>query len=151
MSIEQRTTGVENNPRIHFNKVFIGDEDKVDQNGAVWKTLKTIMKENGHQWIDILKMDIEGSEFVSLNAMTESFEVLPFSQIQVEIHLYGDMEEKHPDSFGKFLAGFETLEKFHLRPFYNELNLYSTIKYQSPGVIEYSFINLAGNHYLLRD
>ncbi|GJJ75673.1 hypothetical protein EMPS_08031 [Entomortierella parvispora] len=147
-SVSQMAGEAANNPRIHFNKVFIGDQDKVDENGAVWKTLKTIMKENGHEWIDILKMDIETSEYASLDAMMNGFEVLPFSQIQIELHL---VDDKNPESFRKFLAWFERLEKFHLRPFWNEFNLVALLAHNLMTVCEFSFINLAGDHYLLRD
>jgi len=81
------------------------------------------MKENGHEWIDILKMDIESSEFAVIGGTTKVFAVLPFSQLQIELHLAGDMDDKNSESFGKFLAWFEKMEKLHLRPFWNEINL----------------------------
>ncbi|KAG0041888.1 hypothetical protein BGZ83_001190 [Gryganskiella cystojenkinii] len=140
-----------NNPRIHFEKIFIGNVDKVDEHGATWKKLSTIMKEKNHEWIDILKMDIEGSEFVALESLSQQFKIMPFSQLQVEIHLIGEMEEKDKASFSKFVTWFELLEKFHLRPFWNELNMVPVFNSRQFGVIEYSFINLAGDHYLLRD
>lgn len=33
------------------------------QDGHQFYTLKTLMKMNGHSWIDILKVDVEGAEF----------------------------------------------------------------------------------------
>ncbi|KAG0194982.1 hypothetical protein BGX28_002682, partial [Mortierella sp. GBA30] len=77
------------NPRMHFQKVFIGAEDKIDESGNTWKSLRTIMKEYGHEWIDLLKIDIEGYEYKTMDALMDSFDILPFSQLQIEFHLGG--------------------------------------------------------------
>ncbi|KAG0025705.1 Methyltransferase-like protein 24 [Podila clonocystis] len=60
-------------PRMHFSKVFIGNEDRVDVDGS----------------IDILKVDIEGYEYETMDALMDSFEgsILLFSQLQIELHL----------------------------------------------------------------
>ncbi|KAG9321567.1 hypothetical protein KVV02_003203 [Mortierella alpina] len=140
------------NPKIHFQKVFIGDSDRIDAQGSTWKTLPTIMKEYGHTWIDLLKVDIEGFEYQMMDDLMKSYtDVLPFSQLQIEFHLNG--QDMHGDaSFPKFKTWFENLEKHHLRPFMNELNLVASVLY--PGQfnwIEYSFINIAGDHNLLHN
>ncbi|KAG0205643.1 hypothetical protein BGX28_002759 [Mortierella sp. GBA30] len=139
------------NPRMHFQKVFIGAEDKIDASGNTWKSLRTIMKEYGHEWIDLLKIDIEGYEYPTMTALMDSYDVLPFSQLQIELHLH------KPDmsgviEFDDFKKWFERLEKHHLRPFMSELNLVATILF--PNFVhchEYSFINTAGDHRLLHD
>ncbi|KAG0078100.1 hypothetical protein BGZ92_001637 [Podila epicladia] len=144
------------NPRMHFNKVFIGSKDRVDENGSVWKTLPTIMKENGHNWIDVLKVDIEGYEYETMSALMDSFagSTLPFSQLQIEFHLLsGQYVTNDVKGFNRFKTWFERLEGMHLRPFWNEHNLIPMVAYD-PNVgfacIEYSFLNIAGNHRLLR-
>jgi FkbM family methyltransferase len=48
------------------------------------RTLKTLMRENGHSHIDVLKLDIEGSEF----SVIPQFASLPINQILLEIHSY---------------------------------------------------------------
>ncbi|KAF9550406.1 hypothetical protein EC957_000708 [Mortierella hygrophila] len=137
------------NPNIHFFKYFVGGKDEVDKDGTVWKTLKTIMKENGHEWIDVLKIDIEGNEFDALNAMMDQFEILPFSQLQIEIHLFGDMEDRN--LFMDFVKFWERLEGHYIRPFWSELNtVYSRID-KGLGLSEYSFINIGGKHKLLQN
>jgi len=58
------------------------------------------MKENGHDWIDILKVDIEGSEFPMFDAIMDDFgEILPFSQLQMEFHVRDDIIK-----FAEFLS-----------------------------------------------
>jgi len=47
-------------------------------------SIATIMKENNHQEIDILKMDIEGSEYDILSYVAENH--LKFKQVLVEFH-----------------------------------------------------------------
>lgn len=59
------------NPSIHFFKDFIGDRDRVEGEGNTWKTLKINMKEDKHEWIDVLKVDIEVNEFADLNAIMD--------------------------------------------------------------------------------
>jgi len=80
------------------------------------------MEQNGHDFIDILKIDIEGNEFDSLSAFIDSFhgKPLPFGQLQLEVHVYphGDWS-----NFPKFLGWWEKLETAGLRPFFSEPNL----------------------------
>jgi len=111
------------------------------------------MKENNHEWIDVLKIDIEGYEFDTLNAMMDQFEVLPFSQLQLELHVFDNMEDVK--KFDKFLKFWERLEAHGLRPFWSELNMIYARLYPedrtSLGLSEYSFINLGGKHRLLQN
>jgi len=48
--------------RAHFFKVGLGDKDEI-KDGNQFHTLTTLMKNNGHDWIDIFKIDVEGAEF----------------------------------------------------------------------------------------
>ncbi|KAG0338821.1 hypothetical protein BG000_003337 [Podila horticola] len=141
------------NPRIHFRKIFIGSEDRVDADGSVWKTLPTIMKENGHDWIDVLKADIEGYEYQTLDGLMDTYRGshLPFSQLQIELHLVGPDLGPDVKGFTKFKRWFERMESMHMRPFMSELNIVSHLNNPVEGFVcsEYSFINIAGNHRLL--
>lgn len=47
------------------------------------KKLSTIMKELGHQWVDVLKIDIEGNEWPVLEGMIKDKEPFMFTQMQV--------------------------------------------------------------------
>jgi len=126
-------------PRSHFFPYFIGKTDHVDENGKQWKTLKTLMKENGHDWIDILKVDIEGSEYQTFDAIMDDFSVLPFSQLQMEFHL-----EDPAISFSDFKAWWERLESRGVYPWWTELNMYPTFINKKPVASEYCFINVNG-------
>ncbi|KAF8939967.1 hypothetical protein BGZ47_007926 [Haplosporangium gracile] len=148
-SVDKIAGDAAGDPNIHFFKYFIGGKDTVDKDGTVWKSLKTIMKENGHDWIDVLKIDIEGNEFDALNAMMDQFDVLPFSQMQIEIHLFDSMEDKK--HFMNFVKFWERLEDHHLRPFWSELNTIVAKLGNVLSLSEYSFINIADRHRLLVD
>ncbi|KAF9392899.1 hypothetical protein CPB97_007425 [Podila verticillata] len=154
-SVEDVAGAAKGNPRMHFNKVFIGNENRVTADGSVWKTLPTIMKENGHEWIDVLKVDIEGYEYEAFDALMDSYQgsILPFSQLQVELHLLaGPFLSNDVRGFNKFKRWYERLESMHLRPFWHEHNLVPiSVDYKVGfACIEYSFLNVAGNHRLLR-
>jgi len=49
------------------------------------KTLKEIMKELGHSWIDVLKIDVDGAEWRSFEQMFRDFDSVPATQMQLEL------------------------------------------------------------------
>lgn len=94
----------------------------------------------GHTFIDILKVDIEGSEFSVLGALMDAYEgrPLPFGQLQLEIHLWGV-------NFQEFLAWWERLEAHGLRPFWTEPNLPSiNVIRGEPSVLEVRILTNMG-------
>lgn len=159
-------------PRCHlFPTVKIGDV-----NGNMRKTLRTIMAENDHGWIDILIMDIGGRELIVLEQIMQDYnEVLPFGQLQVEIHIPPEKETKNQlkkklkhEMFTKFFKWFEKLEEKGLRPFHSEASFLegcgrscnSKIRKKRnnvgdgkcqgvEAVMEYAFFNVRGKHLLL--
>ena len=64
--------------------VFGEQDDAKDEILVNMQTIESIAEEHGHTEIDILKMDIEGSEFEVLNTL--NFNKLSFGQILVEFH-----------------------------------------------------------------
>lgn len=108
--------------RTHFStQVQLGPEDRHSHNDdPKLYTLSNIMKANGHTFIDILKIDIEGYEFDTLKAMVQPYVdsglPLPFGQLQVELHVWSKR-------FADFLNWWETLEAVGLRPVMMEPNL----------------------------
>jgi len=136
--------------RAHFQAWALGGTDRHGENdNPKYWTLDSLMKLNGHTFIDILKIDIEGGEFDALTALVEAHVNgdLPFGQLQVEIHTYGD----HKD-LQWFLKWWGTLEAAGLRPFSLEPNLiHVTLTCGGPEVVEYSLMNIRGNHALVSD
>ncbi|CAL8079631.1 unnamed protein product [Orchesella dallaii] len=133
----QQVAGVKS--KLTFTKVGLGAKNTDDL-----KTLATLMEENGHTWIDILKIDIEGNEFEALEGLFNSYDILPFGQLQLEIHL-------QKFKFPKFYPWWEQLESKGLRPFSSEINLNPCVntKRDPPELMEYSFINVRTNHMLV--
>ncbi len=80
----------------------------------------------GHEFIDVLKIDIEGAEFDTLTAFLAankphspfSSTTLPIGQLQIELHAWDDYE-----NFGFFHDWWVALEGAGLRPFWTEANL----------------------------
>ncbi|KAI0781889.1 methyltransferase domain-containing protein [Abortiporus biennis] len=138
-------------------------------------TLQTLMEINGHDFIDILKVDIEGAEFESLISFIEASAAstssrthphshphggrggsgrnggsLPVGQLQIEIHAW---EGSPHGEFAPFKTWWERLEAAGLRPFWTEPNLVyvNLIRGVRPQLSEYSFMNIRGDHALVSD
>ncbi|PVG03175.1 hypothetical protein CPB86DRAFT_779522 [Serendipita vermifera] len=132
--------------RIEFHPFKLGGTDQPDTTPPM-HTLSGLMEMNGHTFVDILKVDIEGSEYDVLEALLDSYagQPLPFGQLQIEIH-YWNID------FIRFMSWWEKLEAAGLRPFWTEPNLPSVnILKGPPGVSEWSFINTHGKHILISD
>jgi len=52
------------------------------------KTLETMMRDNGDSYIDVLKVDIEGSEYLFLQDIFDRMGCPPVGQIQMEWHAF---------------------------------------------------------------
>ena len=77
-------------PGLHFAPVGLADMDgDMDIAGKVRpvRTLATLMRERGHAWVDVLKMDIEGGEWAVLDGFVRNGSALPVSQAQIEFHV----------------------------------------------------------------
>ncbi|KAG8215373.1 hypothetical protein J3R82DRAFT_8971 [Butyriboletus roseoflavus] len=103
-----------------------------------------------HQYMDILKVDIEGWEFEVLTQILQPYiasgEPVPFGQLLIEIHTW---DKKFED----VLSWWEMLESAGLRPFMSEVNLvYQNYNRGSDtALVEYSFINVKGNNIFVAD
>ncbi|CAL8097743.1 unnamed protein product [Orchesella dallaii] len=115
-----------NNPRVKFHQVGIGFMDTTQGN---LRTLKSLMKSNGHEWIDILKIDVEGSEYPSLFRVMDDFQTIPFGQLLIEVHAW------QPQNTMNLISLFKALESKGMRAFFNEPNPYDAKCY------EFSFLN----------
>ncbi|TFK54561.1 hypothetical protein OE88DRAFT_1624747 [Heliocybe sulcata] len=137
--------------RSHFYPYALGAYDSPTSDPPYY-TLQTLMRNNGHDFIDILKIDIEGAEFESLTAFLDAHSLtggLPIGQLQLEIHARDGKYAEFPN----FLKWWESLERFGLRPFWTEPNLVyvNLVRGVKPDLVEYSFINIRGHHELVSD
>ncbi|KAJ7088552.1 methyltransferase domain-containing protein [Mycena crocata] len=140
--------------RAHFFPYKIGAVDNHAASPPQY-SLRGIMKELGHTFIDIWKIDIEGSEYATLAEVIQSFQgqPLPFGQMQIEIHIpYAKGSGATPTTIAAFDKWWSMLEDAGLRPFWTELNLLDVnFHRRGPFVAEWSFINIRGKHALLDD
>lgn len=70
--------------RSHFFPYFLSGKDDPSATPPKY-SLKTLMEKNGHTFIDVLKIDIEGGEFEALEDLVDAYlpGPLPFGQLQV--------------------------------------------------------------------
>ncbi|KAF9975420.1 hypothetical protein BGZ73_000925 [Actinomortierella ambigua] len=137
-SLSDLGEALKSHPRMHFEKISLGRESKVDSKGVVWQTLQMIMKRLGHTWIDILKVDIEGFEFDTFHGLMDYYDVFPFAQLQIELHVRNI-------AFHSFLEFWRRWEDKGLRPFWAEVNPHPAVYLREvPWASEYSFINTKG-------
>lgn len=130
--------------------------------------LDDLLETNGHKFIDILKFDINSeSDFAVLDAFLDEYDfpqlasrapyppprralpppkrepVLPFGQLLLSVAVSSD-DDKGELSINNFGAWFEKLERMGLRPFFAAPSLSN-----SRNAVDYSFINIRGEHELL--
>ena len=88
-------------------------------------TLKTLMEKHNHDYIDILKVDVEGAEFDALTKFMDDFATqdLPVGQLSLEMHL----EDPEHWDFDKVTNFMERLESFGMRITAREINLGSVV------------------------
>ncbi|EDU49332.1 Methyltransf-22 multi-domain protein [Pyrenophora tritici-repentis] len=148
---------VKDRHRTFFKKVGLGKEDAHSSDPPFW-TLPSLMKQNNHTYIDILKIDVEGSEYDALDTMMDAFDnmktasgnsVLPIGQVMIELHL-GDGVHLQDSSgggsvnFGRFRKWWERLERMGMRPVWMEINLFAVTlgnTKSDPRCTEYVWVN----------
>ena len=101
------------------------------------KSLPTIMKELGHTWIDVLKMDIEGAEYKVLSAIVQHYksaeQVIPITQAQIEYHHKGEKPARR-----ELIATLTALEHNGFLAFHSEYNYHG----QPWNYIEYAYLHV---------
>ncbi|CAL8140987.1 unnamed protein product [Orchesella dallaii] len=112
-------------PRVTFQQFGLSFRDDRRE-----RTLKTLMNQNGHKWIDVLKVDIEGHEYESLFQAMNDFDGFPVGQLLVELHV-----TSKPFNVTVFFTLIQKLESFGMRVFNYEPNPLCKM------CCEYSFLN----------
>lgn len=100
--------------KVHFTKAFISSKTDSSQDPP-HITLKDIMKKFDHSHIDVLKMDIEGSEW---DILTNNDAFPSIGQLQVEFHLINQ-----PEPLELLTKAVDNIESHGLRLFHKETNL----------------------------
>ncbi|KAH3916393.1 hypothetical protein HBI56_044930 [Parastagonospora nodorum] len=132
---------------VKFSKIGLGGSDET-VDGNRFMTLPSIMSELGHDYVDILKMDVEGAEFDALDVLMETYNgsSLPFGQLMIEFHLWAA-----PQNIRDLVAWWERLESFGLRPVAQESNPLGVILGPGyPCCYEYVLINTRDNKSILQ-
>ncbi|SPO06822.1 uncharacterized protein DNG_09516 [Cephalotrichum gorgonifer] len=136
--------------RAHFTKAGIGKETDPKRDPPFY-TVQDLMKANGHEYVDIIKMDIEGAEFDALTSFVEHTikeagdkqPVLPFGQLLLEVHFWTDKEQLHiPRKLETWMKWWSSLEELGLRPVNNEDNWIGDVAFGKARFMEYTLINV---------
>jgi len=102
---------------FHWHSVGLGSLDGNTTKGMPVKTLATLMRENRHVYIDVLKVDIEGAEFESFKQIVQ--DGWPsIGQLMIEVHLLARGDRTDPE-LDTLIAAFE---KAGFRLYHQELN-----------------------------
>ena len=118
-------------PPLQLYKQALGPRDAPSRTFLIERNLLSIMKELGHTYIDVLKVDVEGAEWASF-APVFAAGPLPVGQLLIELH-YKDVATTF-DFIGQ-------LEKQGFRAFSRETNYHPCVMGKMPVAIEYSFIH----------
>src|SRR6056297_1114276 len=100
------------NPHITFHKQALGPVSEPSDMFMMVETLLDTMKRQGHSFVDVLKVDIEGSEWDTFRAMLPE-RALPFGQLLIELH-FRDVSE--------VFEFFENMDTHGFRIFMRETN-----------------------------
>lgn len=87
-----------------------GGADVAPVQGEV-RRLSSLMREMGHRRIDVLKLDVEGSEFAAIPDLVR--EGIEIGQLLVEVHYH-----HRAHSFREGMELIETLKRYGMRCFY---------------------------------
>ena len=132
---------------VIFHDYGIGAEDEIVSgkfqyenrvvNSYELKTLPAIMKELGHDWVHVFKMDIEGAEYEVLPSImthyAEAQQVVPVTQAQVEYHHWADRP-----STEHLLSTLRLVEEGGFRVFHSEFNYHG----EAWNFIEYAYLHV---------
>jgi hypothetical protein len=138
--------GLANMP-TQFNKIALWNESGTNQNFLVTEHLFDTMHRLQHSFIDVLKVDIEGSEWPVFRDLihraktdllskksnrAHRYSPLPFGQLLIELHY---------DSVEVTVEFFDGLRQLGYLPYSREINLQPCLNGDRPVAVEYSFIH----------
>eukprot|EP01119_Soliformovum_irregulare_P016642 TRINITY_DN4856_c0_g1_i2.p1 TRINITY_DN4856_c0_g1~~TRINITY_DN4856_c0_g1_i2.p1 ORF type:complete len:314 (-),score=69.45 TRINITY_DN4856_c0_g1_i2:766-1599(-) len=128
-------------PRTYFHKLGLSDKPGVETIADMKvevDTLKGLMDTLGHDFIDVVKMDIEKAEWRVFKQLADS-SFFPFDQLSIEIH------DHHKEGFlDDIVYFFNRLDKAGFRIWYRENNPFWF------EAMEYSLISKRGDDRLIK-
>lgn len=138
-------------PRAKFFKIGISGQTHLESQPPM-STIQDLMRANGHTYIDIVKMDIEGAEFDALSSLVEHTKeaarngneeaLLPIGQLLVEIHFMPPPKGfSIPQDLTTWLQWWTSLEETGMRAVSNEANWIGNARFGKPRFMEYTMIN----------
>jgi len=112
---------------VSYNNYGLGYPHTVQRNDAGFienspnlRNLTTLMKMNGHRYIDVMKIDVEGGEWDFIER--EGFLLHRVGQLLIEVHTNVPEKVFH-EKAQTMIAFIEKLENHDLRIFHKEPNL----------------------------
>ena len=114
--------------------------------GANMRTLSDVLDELQHQWVDVLKMDVEGAEWQVLDSWYRlQNRTLPATQLLVEFHFL----EGQTDVEAVVAPLFELLLSDGYRVFATEPNYYCGDGCCASKFVEYAFIKVSRHGHIV--
>lgn len=124
--------------RATYHQVRIGRDEPYRNE----KSLQTIMNELGHTHLDVLKMDIEGSEWDTIPALCNQTTFPWIGHLLLEVHWQN--KDRHSITSMQVVQKtwkiFQCLESHGLQLFHREPNVYGSLA--DVAATEYAFRNL---------
>ncbi len=144
----EQLKGIERKSHAHFTQAGIAGKTDTTKEPPFY-SIQDLMELNGHDHVDVLKIDIEGAEFESMSSLVKSFgrKEVPVGQVMIEIHL-----EDGKITTDEFLSWWEDLEEVGFRPVWTEPNLLVTsLPFWDglPRFAEYTLINTRDSKNIL--
>jgi hypothetical protein len=134
--------------RTRFQKVAIGKETDETGNPAV-RSIQDLIKENGHSYIDLIRMGIEGAEFDFISSFiasvvasqggsgAENNATLPAGQLLMELHfMKAPPSLTIPRDLDSWMRWFAEMETVGSRPVNNEDNWIGDVGTGKPRFME---------------
>ena len=132
--------------RAHFFPYMLAAHDRPEMDPPE-RTLAALMAANGHAFVDVLKLDVEGAEFDALAAFLKPYvgphaPPLPVGQLELEIHAWNERGD-----FAPFYAWWLLMERAGLRPFFTEPNIVHVSHLRTrPDVVEVRTLSAHSGH-----
>lgn len=119
-------------PPFRFYKQALAGADGPTRVFTQARSLYGVMRELGHDFVDVLKVDVEGAEWEAFAPLFAMGAPLPVGQLLIELH-YKDVNST--------FHFFQEMEKGGFRAFSRETNYHPCVTGKMPVAIEYSFLH----------